>query len=182
MSLAAFVVAISLLWTNVARVSALAVGTVQSGQAQNTQSPSPPASADTKSCTPDSSSASSDCKSPAKPRTKHHTSSGKAKADAGPSKTVVRNGGTGESTVAISSGQDEKQAARLKETNRLLDAADLNIKDVAVRGPNAGQQETIKQIRGYMDQARAAAKSGDVDRAYNLANKANMLAADLNGH
>ena len=92
---------------------------------------------------------------------------------------MVRNGGTGESTVSISSDEGQ-QAARIKETNRLLAAADLNLKDVAVRGLNASQEVTIKQIRSYMDQAKAAANSGDVERAYNLANKANMLAADLN--
>ena len=70
----------------------------------------------------------------------------------------------------------------MEETNRLLAAADLNLKDVAVRGLNASEQATVKQIRSYMDQAKAAADSGDVERAYNLANKANMLAADLNGH
>lgn len=195
MSLATFIVGIALLWTNPARVGAIAVNIAQPSQAQSTQRPeqsassdqksqpqSPPASTSSKPCASTPNSASSDCKPSAKPKKKHHASSGQTKSDSGPSKTVVRNGGTGESSVAISSGEDEKQAARLKETNQLLDAADLNIKDVAVRGPNASQQETIKQIRGYMDQARAAAKSGDVDRAYNLANKANMLAADLNGH
>lgn len=68
----------------------------------------------------------------------------------------------------------------MQETNRLLAAADLNLKDVAVRGLDANQEATVKQIRSYMDQAKAAASSGDVERAYNLANKANMLAADLN--
>lgn len=83
--------------------------------------------------------------------------------------------------MAISSDEGQRQAARIKETNRLLDAADLNLKDVAVRGVNPNQEITIKQIRSYMDQAKAAENSGDVERAYTLANKANMLAADLNG-
>ena len=195
MTLATFFIAIVLLGPGAVRAGTLAVNSALSGAAQEAQGSSqaspdnqkapsqpPAASSNSKPCSSAANSASSDCKPSAKPKKKHHASSGQTKSDSGPSKTVVRNGGTGESSVAISSGEDEKQAARLKETNQLLDAADLNIKDVAVRGPNASQQETIKQIRGYMDQARAAAKSGDVDRAYNLANKANMLAADLNGH
>lgn len=93
---------------------------------------------------------------------------------------MVRNGGTGEPSVTISSDEGQRQAARMQETNRLLAAADLNLKDVAVRGLDANQEATVKQIRSYMDQAKAAASSGDVERAYNLANKANMLAADLN--
>jgi len=131
------------------------------------------------------STSKADCKpdTPGKPKTKKQQAHGGAKSPStGPSKTVVRNGGTGEPTVAISAGESQRQASRIKETNRLLAAADLNLKDVAVRGLNASQQTTVKQIRSYMDQARAAANSGDLERAYNLANKANMLAADLNAH
>jgi len=153
-------------------------------QAKPSQSQQAPA-ATSKPCSDVSQSGSpskSDCKA-AKPKAKKkHTAHNDAKAaDAGPSKTVVRNGGTGEPSVAISAGESQKQAARqMEETNRLLAAADLNLKDVAVRGLNASQQATVKQIRSYMDEAKAAANSGDMERAYNLANKANMLAADLN--
>ena len=83
--------------------------------------------------------------------------------------------------MAISSDEGQRKA-RIDETNRLLGAADLNLKDIAVRGASASQEVTIKQIRSYMDAAKAAVNSGDIERAYNLANKANMLAADLNGH
>lgn len=138
-----------------------------------------------KPCSQSGSTSKADCKTatPGKPKTKKQQAHGGAKSPSTrPSKTVVRNGGTGEPTVAISSGESQRQDSLIKETNRLLAAADLNLKDVAVRGLNASQQATVKQIRSYMDQAKAAANSGDVERAYNLANKANMLAADLNAH
>lgn len=159
----------------------------QSGVAQSSQPTSAAGDQQQKSSKPcpdksqPGSTAKSDCKSTAsksaKKKTQAHGSS-----DDGPSKKVVRDGGSGQPTVAISSAEDQKQASRIRETNRLLASADNNLKDVAVRGLNASQQVTVKQIRSYMDEAKAAASSGDVERAYNLANKANMLAADLNGH
>lgn len=125
----------------------------------------------------------SGCKAASKPTSKKHPNHKPAKStSASPGKTVVTNGGTGEPIIAISSEEGQRRAARVRETNRLLDSADLNLKDVAVRGVSASQEGTVKQIRSYMDQAKAAVNSGDVERAYTLANKANMLAADLNGH
>jgi hypothetical protein len=123
-------------------------------------------------------SASSNCNASTKGKSKKHSA---AKSSNAGNKTVVRNGGTAEPSVDIAPSQDPKQAARIQETHRLLAAADLNLKDVAVRGMDSDQQAAVKQIRSFMDQAKAAESSGDVERAYNLANKANMLAADLNG-
>jgi len=193
----ATIVAVSILlfWPNLAGLASAVPSAVQSSQTQQDQPDSAQPSsteqdqakkaapAASKPCSEaqSKSTVQSDCKATSgKPKSKKQPGHKTAKsADTGASKTVVRNGGTGESTVSISSDEGQ-QAARIKETNRLLAAADLNLKDVAVRGLNASQEVTIKQIRSYMDQAKAAANSGDVERAYNLANKANMLAADLN--
>jgi hypothetical protein len=157
-------------------------GAASSEQNNPKQSPATPS----KPCSSaqSGSTAKSDCEAASgktKTKKKRPAHNGAKSSDAGPSKTVVRNGGTGEPTVAISSAQDQKEAARVQETHRLLDAADLNLKDVSVRGISPSQEATVKQIRSYMDEAKAAEKSGDVERAYNLASKANMLAADLNG-
>jgi hypothetical protein len=142
-------------------------------------------SSGTKPCsqTQAKSSSQSGCKAvSSKPKGKKPTAHKVTKAaDSSPSETVIRNGGTGEPSMAISSDEGQRQAARVRETNRLLAEADMNLKDVAVRGLSATQEVTVKQIRSYMDQAKAAENSGDVERAYTLANKANMLAADLNG-
>lgn len=150
-------------------------------QTQNSRQ-SPPA---VKPCsaTQPASNSQPGCKAASNPTSKKHPNHKAAKSTGtSPSKTVVTNGGTGEPRIAISSEEGQRQAARVRETNRLLDAADLNLKDVAVRGVTASQEGTVKQIRSYMDQAKAAVNSGDLERAYTLANKANMLAADLNGH
>jgi hypothetical protein len=99
-----------------------------------------------------------------------------------PSKTVVRNGGTSDAKVAISPGMSDQQASqKLRNTNQLLSSTDANLKEIAPRQLNASQQDTVKQIKSYVDQAKVAAGKGDVERAYNLASKANMLSADLVG-
>lgn len=195
--LATIVTSFLLISPNVTEAIGVASTSPQAGPTQQeSQSPAPTAvenrgqsqrksPALTKPCSEaqPKSSSQSGCKAASgKARTKKHATHEKAKsADSSPSKTVVRNGGVEEPSVALSSDEGQRQAARIRETNRLLAAADLDLKDVAVRGLNASQEATIKQIRSYMDQAKAAQNSGDVERAYTLANKANMLAADLNG-
>lgn len=194
MTLATFVVAVLLISPHVGCAFAVAFHSLQSGQPQS-QNSSPTSPEDgqssrkrptvAKPCseTQSKSTSQSGCRPASrKPGNRKHPAGRTAKpADTSPSKTVVTNGGAGEPSTAISSEEGQRRAARVRETNRLLDSADLNLKDVAVRGLSASQEVTVKQIRSYMDQAKAAENSGDVERAYTLANKANMLAADLNG-
>ena len=40
----------------------------------------------------------------------------------------------------------------------------------------------VKQVRTYMEQAKAAAGAGDLERANNLATKAQLLSAELAKH
>jgi hypothetical protein len=70
----------------------------------------------------------------------------------------------------------------MESTNQLLATSDANLKKVSGRPLNASQQDTVKQIKSYIDQAKNAAKAGDAQRAYNLAVKANLLSAELAGH
>jgi hypothetical protein len=101
----------------------------------------------------------------------------------GKHKTVVRNGGTNDSSVNLSPGVSAQQASRQKDsTNKLLATSDANLKKIAGRQLSASQQDTVKQIESYMFQAKTAANGGDVQRAYNLAVKANLLSAELAGH
>ncbi|MGH9499092.1 MAG: hypothetical protein ACRD3L_08100 [Terriglobales bacterium] len=95
----------------------------------------------------------------------------------------MSNGGTSDPTVAISPDVSGQQASQqLETTNQLLVKTGENLKIVESRQLNPGQQETVKQIRTYMDQSKAATNDGDVQRAYTLANKARMLSADLVKH
>jgi hypothetical protein len=142
---------------------------------QEIQAPKPcPASSDSSSGKP------ADCKSATK-RNKQHRTPPASSSDTGPTKTVVRNGSTPEPTVAISGLSNQEALRELNTTNQLLADTDANLKQIAGRRLSAEQEDTVKEIKVYMEQARNAAKSGEVQRAYNLANKANMLSADLMG-
>ncbi|MGA8152271.1 MAG: hypothetical protein WB952_15065 [Terriglobales bacterium] len=95
----------------------------------------------------------------------------------------MRNGSTTDPTVAISPGLSEQQISQqMKKTDQLLAAADANLKVISGRQLSASQQDTVTQIKSFIEQAKTASSSGDVQRAYNLANKANLLSVDLKGH
>jgi hypothetical protein len=63
----------------------------------------------------------------------------------------------------------------------LLAATDADLQKISARQLSASQQDTVKQIKSYVEEAKEAAKDGDVQRAYNLAVKANLLSAELAG-
>ena len=138
------------------------------------QAPKPcPASSDT------SPAKAADCGAASK-RKKHQHTQPVSPRGTGPTKTVVRNGSTPDPTVAISPGlSDQEMSRKLNSTDRLLASADANLMQIANRQLSTAQEDTVKQIKVYMQQARTAAKNGEVQRAYTLANKANMLSADL---
>jgi hypothetical protein len=132
----------------------------------------------------------SDCK-PAestRAKTKKHHRNQKAvappatPAETGPTKTVVRNGSTDDPTVGLSPGPSPQASQQSERTKQLLDSSDANLKKISARQLDESQQDTVKQIKSYMDQAKTAANDGDVQRAYNLAVKANLLSAELVGH
>jgi len=96
---------------------------------------------------------------------------------------VVRNGSTSDPTVELSPSRDQQHASQeLQKTNQLLATSDANLKKISGRQLSPSQQDTVNQIKSYMEQARKAASSGDLQRAHNLAFKANLLSADLAGH
>jgi len=158
-----------------------------SGQ-QNPNQPQPAPAAQPCSTTPPQGSASSaNCQPSAtkKTKTKKHSKTEKPAPapDGGPTETVVRNGSTAEPTVEISPSMSQQQASRqLEATKELLDTTDANLKMIATQTLSASQQDTVQQIQNYQKQAEDARKAGDSQRAYNLANKAKMLSADLVGH
>jgi hypothetical protein len=100
-----------------------------------------------------------------------------------PEKKVVRNGGTADPVVQLAPGMSEEQASSQRQsTSQLLAATDANLKEISSRQLNSTQQDSISQIKKYMEQAKAAEKAGDVQRAHNLASKAVMLSDDLAKH
>jgi hypothetical protein len=100
-----------------------------------------------------------------------------------PPPKVVRNGGTDEPDVNLSPGPNPQTPQQREATDKLLAASDVNLTKISGRSLSADEQETVKQIKSYMEQAKTAAETGDVQRAYNLAVKANLLSAELaKGH
>lgn len=149
--------------------------TQKSATPQETQATKPcPATSDSSSTKP------ADCKpAPTKRKKRQHGQPAQS-SDTGPTKTVVRNGSTPEPSVAISPDvSDQETLRKLNSADRLLASADANLKQIAGRQLTTSQEDTVKQIRVYMEEARTAEKNGEVQRAYILANKANLLAVDL---
>jgi hypothetical protein len=100
-----------------------------------------------------------------------------------PRKIVVREGGASEPAAQIVPGMTPAEATRQRENaERLLGSTGDQLKQLASRPPDAQRQETVDQIRNYMDGSRSALKEGDVQRANTLAEKAHLLAEDLAKH
>ncbi len=96
---------------------------------------------------------------------------------------MVRDGSTAEPTVKLSPPMSPKQSSnQLKNADGLLAGTESNLKQISGRTLNPAQQETVKQIQSYMDQARKAINEGDLDRGRNLAFKAHLLSDDLVKH
>lgn len=100
-----------------------------------------------------------------------------------PRKIVVREGGATEPAEQIVPGMTPVEATRQRQNaEQWLALTGDQLKQLAGRTLDARQQETVRQIRSYMDGARAALKEGDVRRASTLAQKAHLLAEDLVKH
>ena len=96
-----------------------------------------------------------------------------------PRKTVVRQGGAKEPAMQIAPGMTPAEAARERQNAEQWLRATVDRLPQLGALTDARQQETVGQIRNYMDGARSALKEGDVRRASTLAEKAHLLAEDL---
>jgi len=106
-----------------------------------------------------------------------------AKPDSALEKKVVKNGGTADPAAQLAPGVSNEQASRQRQsTTQLLTTTDTNLKQLASRQLSVTQQDSVSQIRKYMEQAKTAEDEGDVQRAQNLASKALMLSDDLLKH
>jgi hypothetical protein len=97
-----------------------------------------------------------------------------------PKKTVVRHGSTGEPGTQLAPEMTEEQAAHQREsTKQLLSSTDANLQKLSGQQLNKDQQDTVVQIRKFMEQAKAADAAGDLERASKLAVKAHLLSDAL---
>jgi hypothetical protein len=120
----------------------------------------------------------SQAKAPSKKR--RRPKSAVSNPTATPEKKVVRNGGTAAPAAQLGPSMSAEQASNQRQnTGQLLAATDANLKHISSRPMNSSQQDSVSQIRKYMEQAKAAEQAGDVQRAHNLASKALLLSDDL---
>jgi hypothetical protein len=105
-----------------------------------------------------------------------------AQDPSGPKKVIVRQGGTADPTVVLTPGGPARDSYSPQMTAELLSATDANLKEATSKPLTATQEETIDQIKLFMEQANAAVKAGDLDRGHNLAIKAHLLSDDLVKH
>jgi hypothetical protein len=104
-------------------------------------------------------------------------------ADGEPRKIVVHQGGAGEPVTQILPGITLEEASHQRESaEQLLASAESHLTQLAARTLNPKQQQTVVQIRQYMDGARSALKDSDTQRSHTLAMKAYLLSDDLVKH
>jgi outer membrane biosynthesis protein TonB len=95
-------------------------------------------------------------------------------------KKVISHGSTTEPITVLAPGMTDEQAARQRAaTNQLLASTDASLQRISTRNLNKDQQDTVVQIRKFMQQVKAAEATGDLQRAYKLAVKAHLLADAL---
>lgn len=101
-------------------------------------------------------------------------------AGQGPQKKIVHRGGTGEATTQLAPGMTDEQAARQRQsTNQLLASTDVSLQKLSGQQLTKEQQDTVTQVRKFMEQVKAADAAGDLQRAYKLALKAHLLSDAL---
>jgi hypothetical protein len=96
-----------------------------------------------------------------------------------PPKKVVRNGSAAEPEIQLLGGTTDQQAANERSTEQLTAATEDNLKKIAGRQLSASAQESVGQIKQYMEQSKQAVAAGDAERAHNLAQKARLLSDQL---
>lgn len=134
-----------------------------------------------------------------KPKSRHRTTAKKTpppamNQEAAPSKPTtsappviaknipktIGDAGTNDSSVQISAEVPRNAAVQQKtDTTQLLDSTETNLRKIGGRTLSDGDQATMRQIRNYITQSRLAMQDGDLERAFNLATKANLLCNEL---
>ncbi len=98
-------------------------------------------------------------------------------------KTVVPEGGAKEPPEQIAPGlSPEEREHERREAEQWLSATDNDLRILADRHLSPPRQDSVKQVRFYLADARSALKEGDFKRAHTLALKAHLLTDDMVKH
>lgn len=97
-----------------------------------------------------------------------------------PQKKVIREGSTADPSTQLAPGVSQEQVRRQRQTtNQLLSSTDVALQKLSGQTLSSDQQETVTQIRKFMEQSKAADEDGDLQLAYKLALKAHLLSDGL---
>jgi hypothetical protein len=97
-----------------------------------------------------------------------------------PPKVIVKQGGITEQSIQLAGGSAGGEATQKKDAaNRMLAATEDNLKKIAGRQLSATEQDSVSQIRQFVDQSKSALAAANVERAQTLAWKAKLLSDDL---
>jgi hypothetical protein len=94
-------------------------------------------------------------------------------AQPAPQKPPASGGNEGQGQIAAQVPQGTAY-----NTEQLLQTAEGNLRKVT-RQLSDAEQAMLRQVRNYIAQSRSATQDGDLERAYNLAMKANLLSGEL---
>lgn len=84
--------------------------------------------------------------------------------------------------MELSPGSTPQQLSDQREkTKALMAKSEADLKKISEKQLTPSQQDTVSQIKSYLEQANQAVTDGDLQRAHNLALKANLLSTELAG-
>ncbi len=96
-----------------------------------------------------------------------------------PSKIIVRQGGTSDPSIELAGAAGTQTSNQRDAANQMLESTEANLKKLAGRQLSSEEQDMVNQIRQFIEQSKAAAGDGDLDRARTLAWKAQVLSQEL---
>ena len=94
-------------------------------------------------------------------------------------KTIVKQGGITEQSIQLAGGSDDGATKKRGDANRLLATTQDNLKKLSGRQLSSAEESSVSQIVQFVQQSKNAADDGDLERAYTLALKAQLLSDDL---
>jgi hypothetical protein len=115
----------------------------------------------------------------AKPTLPARGAAGGATLPCPPPKKVVQNGGSNEPSIQLVGGETAQKTEEQRSIDELTAATTENLKKLEGRQLPASQQDTVNQIKQFMDQSKTAVAAGDLERGNNLATKARLLSDEL---
>ena len=93
---------------------------------------------------------------------------------------IVKQGGITEQSIQLAGGSVGGDATQKKDAaNKMLAATEDNLKKIASRQLSAAEQDSVSQIRQFVDQSKSALAAANLERAQTLAWKAKLLSDDL---